>query len=99
MLRSARAMLLIRCWGLMNNYVFADADSPLKNLKVKIQGNRLRLTGNFRKGINLPFELDGSLEPTPDGLIRFRTTSVKSAHIPVEGLMKLLGLKVAKLIN
>jgi len=84
---------------LMNRYVIADHDSPLKDLKITTKGNQIRQTGILRKAIGIPFEMEGSLQATPGGQIRLRTTAVKAAHIPVKGLMDLLGLRTARLIK
>jgi hypothetical protein len=84
---------------LMNRYVLAHPHSPLKNLQISTEGNRLKQTGTVHKGIDLPFELVGTPEATPDGRIRLRTISVKSAHIPVKGLMDLFRLSTGTLID
>ena len=84
---------------LMNRYVFAYRDAPLKNIEIRTEGDKIKQKGTLHKGIDVPFEVEGALEPTPDGQIRFRTTSIRSAHVPVKGLMELFGVKMAKLIN
>ncbi len=85
--------------GLMNRYVFAYRGAPLKNIEIRTEGDKIKQKGTLHKGIDVPFEVEGSLEPTPDGQIRFHTTGIRSAHVPVKGLMELLGIKMAKLIN
>jgi len=84
---------------LMNRYVIAYRDSPLKNLKITAKGNQIRQAGVLHNAIDIPFEMEGNLAVTLGGQIRLRTTSVKAAHIPVKGLMDLLGLPTARLIN
>ncbi|MEO8370122.1 MAG: hypothetical protein ABI806_13055 [Candidatus Solibacter sp.] len=83
----------------MNTYVFNDPDAPLKNLKLSAEGTELKQTGTLKKGIGIPFEMVGTMSPTPEGLIRIHPNKTKAAHLPVKGLMKVLGLDMAKLIN
>jgi len=83
----------------LNAYVFNDQDSPLKDLTLSAEGGEIKQTGTLRKGISIPFEMVGTMSPTPEGLIRIHPNKTKAAHLPVKGLMKLLGLDMAKLIN
>jgi hypothetical protein len=39
------------------------------------------------------------MSATADGKIRIRPTKVKAGHLPVEGVMKLFGLNMAKVVN
>ncbi len=64
-----------------------------------IEGSRLIQKGTIHKGIDLPFEMEGSLSTTEDGNIRVHADKVKSAHIPVKGLLHLLGEDLSKLVN
>src|SRR6266545_3148004 len=56
--------------NLMNNYVFAAADAPLKKLKIEIEGNELRQSGVLVKAVPIPFHLRASITASPDGKIR-----------------------------
>ena len=83
----------------MNTYVFGEPDAPLKNLRLSSEGSQIRQKGTLKKGIGIPFEMVGTVSPTPDGKIRIHPTEMKVAHLPVKGLLKLFGLDMAKLIN
>jgi hypothetical protein len=83
----------------LNTYVFDTPDAPLKNLTLSIEGNQIKQTGILNKGIGIPFEMTGTMSATADGRIRIQPTQMKAAHLPVKGVMKLLGLDMAKLIN
>ena len=48
---------------------------------------------------DLAFESEGSLSATDDGEIRIHTQKIKAAHLPVKGMMDLLGVKIANLIS
>lgn len=83
----------------LNDYVFAKADAPLKKLSVSTRGNQLILKGVLANKGGIPFETDGTVAATPDGQIRVHTLKVKALHVPVKGLMDLLGLDTAQLID
>jgi hypothetical protein len=83
----------------LNTYVFNASDSPMKNLTLTIQGDKIKQTGTLHKGVGIPFEMIGTMSATADGRIRITSTQVKAAHLPVKGVMKLVGLDMAKLVN
>ena len=84
--------------SIMNNYVFAKADSPLKDLSVSIDNNQLIIKGKLAsKGI--PFETAGTLSATSDGRIRVHTDKVKALHVSVKGMMGLFGIDLANVVN
>jgi len=82
---------------LMNQYVFAYPGAPLRNIRISISGDQVKQEGTLRKGI--PFQVEGSISATPDGLVRLHCVRIKSAHLPVKGLMDLLGVKLAGVVN
>lgn len=83
----------------LNDYVFAKPDAPLKKLAVTIQGSKLILKGLLASKGGIPFETDGTIAATPGGQIRVHTLKVKALHLPVKGLMDMLGLDTAKMID
>ena len=84
---------------LLNHYVFAAPDAPLKEIAVTTTGNtRLKVQGKLQAG-TLPFTLEGTPAVTPEGAIRLRTHSIAVASVPVKGLLDVLGLKIAELVN
>jgi len=84
---------------MMNRYVFNYPDAPLHDIKISISGDRLKQQGTLRKGVGISFELEGTVSATPDGLVRLHSTHIKSAHLPVKGLMDLFGVKLAGMVN
>ncbi len=84
---------------LLNHYLFAYPGAPLKNLTITTAGSRITQKGTMHKGIDLPFEVEGTLSITPEGEIRLHADKVKSAHIPFKGLMHLFGEDLSKVIN
>jgi hypothetical protein len=85
--------------NVLNQYAFAGPDAPLKDIRISVQGEKLKIHGRLRSKGNVPFESEGTLSPTPQGEIRVHTEQLKAAHIPVKGLMDVLGETVSKLID
>jgi hypothetical protein len=84
---------------LMNSYVLAYPDAPIKHLELSIRGQKLIQKGTLHKGIDLPFEIEGSLSVTEDGNIRVHAEKIKSEHLPVKGLLHLFGEDLSKLLK
>lgn len=83
----------------LNDYVFAKPDAPLKKLSITTQGSELILRGVLASKGGIPFQTDGTVAATPEGQIRIHTLKVKALHLPVKGLMDLLGLETSKMID
>jgi len=84
---------------IMNNYVFAKKDSPLKDLTVSIDKGRLIIKGKLHSKGDIPFGTAGTLTVTPDGRIRVRTEKITALKLPVKGLMGLFGVELANVVN
>ena len=85
--------------ALMNRYAFAAPDSPIKDVKVEHRPGRMTITGTLWKGLPIPFSCEGPLDVSGDGRIVLRPDKVVSAGLSVKGLLDLLGLEMATLIN
>ncbi len=83
----------------MNDFVFAKPDAPIKNLSATIEGDQLTIKGLLVSKGGVPFSSTGTLSVTPDGMIRVHTTKVNALHLPVKGLMDMLGLDTEKLLD
>jgi len=84
---------------LLNKYVFAYPGAPLKHLRVSTAGNEIVQKGILHKVLDLPFEIRASLSITPDGRIRIHPTNTKILGLPMDKVMKGLGLSLDKIIN
>jgi len=96
------AEISISCSALaqvLNENVFSSSDSPFKNLSIESKNNQLIMKGNLPQKANVAFETTGRLSADPDGRIRVHSDQVKTAHLPVKGLMDLLGIDIASLID
>ena len=101
LLNLASAEITISCNSLaevMNQSVFSAADAPIKNVTIASKENQLIIKGEMHNQ-HVPFELSGTLAVNGDGRIRFHAEHVKAAHLPVKGLLDLLGVDLANLIN
>ncbi|HTP69553.1 MAG TPA: hypothetical protein VMJ35_11675 [Dongiaceae bacterium] len=83
----------------MNNYVFARSDAPLKDISIAIKKDQLIVKGKLHSKGDVPFETGGTLSADPDGRLRMNTEKVKAMHVPVKGVMGLFGIDLAKVIN
>jgi hypothetical protein len=86
--------------NVLNSYVFARRDAPLKHISIRIEnGGKLMLKGKLHSKGDIPFETEGQLSATSDGGIRLHTEKIKVLHIPIKGLMDLLGIEIAELVK
>jgi hypothetical protein len=85
--------------ALMNSHVLAYEGSPVKNVQITLKGDRLVQKGTVKKGVDLPFEIEGSLAATPEGEIRLHAEKIKAAHLPVKGLLHLFGQDLEDLVK
>ena len=85
--------------SLMNTYVLASPKAQIKNVRIIAEGDHLVIRGTMRKGLRFPFEANAEPSVTQDNRIRFEIKEVKSAKIPVKGLMDSLGLSMSDLIS
>jgi hypothetical protein len=83
----------------LNDYVFVKPDAPFKKLTATIEGDQLTVKGLLVSKGGIPFSTTGTLAVTPEGMIRLHTTKVEALHLPVKGLMDMLGLDTSKLVD
>ena len=84
---------------IMNNYVFAKPNAPLKSLTVAIDGQRLIIKGKLHSKGDIPFGTAGTLSLNNDGRIRVRTEKITALKVPVKKLMALFGVELANVVN
>jgi hypothetical protein len=83
----------------LNDYVFLASDAPLKEISIAAQDGMLKIKGKLHSKGNVGFETDGVLSATPGGTVKIETKKVKAGALPVKGLMDLLGIRIADLVN
>ncbi len=84
---------------LINRHVLNYPGSPVKDLTITAEGNRLKQKGVLKKGLPIPFSVTADVGVTPDGKIRLHPTSIKAAGIPMKGLMGMFGLELENLVR
>jgi hypothetical protein len=84
---------------ILNRFVFGYKGSPLKNLKVRMDGAQLVQSGVMHKGVDLKFEITAALSLTDSGLIRLHPTKVRVLGVNGESLLHALGLKLDDMLD
>lgn len=70
--------------------------------KVRIsidEERRLRQRGVLEKGLDVPFDVKGNVEATPDGRIRVHAAKVRGFGVPVTPVMKVFGIEMDDLLK
>ena len=83
----------------LNENVFSAPDAPIKNLSIESSNNQLIIKGNLPQKANVTFETIGNVSADSDGRIRLHADHIKAAHLPVKGLLDLLGIDLPRLID
>jgi hypothetical protein len=101
-LRIAAAEVAIRTDSLariLNDSVFSRDDSPVKDVSINVDRDRLRIKGKLHGKGDLGFAAEGRLSATDDGKIRLHVEKIRALHLPLKGLMDLLGVDIADIIK
>ncbi len=101
-LAMASAEISISCSDLarvLNENVFSASDSPIKDIGIERKNNQLIIRGKLPQKAGVSFETAGTISAERDGRIRLHTEHVKAARLPVKGLLDLLGIDLARLID
>lgn len=85
--------------NVLNQYVFARRDAPIKDVSISIDKGRLKIKGKLHNKGDVSFETESTLSATSDGKIRMHAEKVRALHLPVKGFMDLFGIDIADLIK
>jgi hypothetical protein len=83
----------------LNENAFSASDAPIKNLSIESRDNQLIIKGKLPQKANVTFETMGTVSADADGRIRLHSDHIKAAHLPVKGLLDLLGIDLPHLID
>jgi uncharacterized protein YpmS len=84
---------------LLNRYLFSYKGSPLRDLKVTTAEGLLKIEGELRKGVPIPFSMTAEPSVLPDGMLRLHPVTVKTLGIPTKRLMEMFGVELDDLIK
>ena len=85
--------------ALMNSYVLGYEGSPIRNVSLEVEGDRIKQKGKLHKGVGIEFEIEGTLSANTDGDIVMHADKIKADHVPVKGLLHLFGDDLADLVK
>ena len=85
--------------NLMNRYVFAAADAPIKKLAIAIEGNELVQSGTLKKGVPISFRMRASVAVTPEGKLRIHPTSLTAAGFVSKRVLDFFGLELERVVS
>lgn len=84
---------------LKNKYTFNFADTPIKDVTVEFMPGMIRMSGKMKQLVWVPFSMEGTISPTPDGKLIMVPSSIKVSGIPMKSMMDLIGLTTSKLLS
>ena len=84
---------------LMNDYLFAYDNAPLRDISVEIDEGRLKQKATLRKGVPIPITTKATVSATPDGRLKLETDKVSALGVPAKGLMSVFGLELADVVS
>jgi len=85
--------------NVLNQYVLAGKDAPVKAVTIKIENGRVKIKGKLHNKGDISFETESTLSVTDDGKIRLHAEKIRALHLPAKGIMDLFGLEIADLIK
>jgi hypothetical protein len=85
--------------AILNTVVFAYPGAPLRDLRVRTDGDEIIQTGIMHKGVDLRFRLRGRLSLMPDGRVRIHPTAVHVLGLNGETMLHLVGLHLDNLLD
>jgi hypothetical protein len=85
--------------ALLNQHVLGHGRSNIEKVDVSVKDGLLKQKGVLDKGIDIPFNVKGAVEATPDGRIRIHSKSIKGLGLPMKPLMKVFGIEMDDLVK
>ena len=75
-----------------------QANTSVSDLKVEIKDDAAHLSGKVHKGIDIPFEIEGTVS-TDGTVLILHTKKIKAEGIPVKGLLGMVGMHLGSLLG
>ncbi len=74
--------------------------SPIEKVSLSGEGKQIKLNATLHKGIPLPIQMTGDISASADGRrVHIHVTKLDVLKVPVKGLLGVLKIKTAELIN
>lgn len=84
---------------LHNKFTFNFQDSPIRNVQIQFTPGAVKMSGEMKQVLWVPFSMEGTISPTPDGKIQLVPNSIKVSGISVKSMMDMIGLTTSKLLT
>ena len=75
-----------------------QANASVSDLKVEIKDDAAHLSGKVHRGIDIPFEIEGTIS-TDGTVLILHTKKIKAEGIPVKGLLGIVGVHLGSLLG
>jgi hypothetical protein len=85
--------------ALMNHFLFAGPDAPVKDVAIEIRNGRLVQTSTLNKKVPVRATLEGEISATPEGDLKLHTTKISAGKVPVKKLLDLFGVELSDVIK
>jgi hypothetical protein len=82
--------------SLLNDYLLPHAKTPIKNIIIHFVGGMIEVTGDVRKGVDVPFAGKGTVSIADPSDIRVHFSELKVAGVLKKGVLDFLGIKLSK---
>lgn len=84
--------------ALMNRYVLAADDAPVKDVELAIEGGRVRQKGTLNRAVPVPFSILADVAATEGGDLVLRPVEMKAAGLPVKALADLFDVELDEVL-
>lgn len=100
-LNGSVSMLRKALSALFNQYLTDYSDTPMRNISIKTQDNRMVVAGESSKvpGLWLPFHMEGSGSVKRGHLFVYEPDTIESSGIETKGLLNGINLQLSKLLQ
>ncbi len=85
--------------ALMNERIAASPKAQVKNVRISVAGDQLRIDGTMKKGLHVPFHAMADTGISADNRVRIGIRQMSVGKLPMKGLLDLLGLDVEDLVS
>jgi hypothetical protein len=84
---------------LLNREAFAGEKAALRDLELRFADGLVAAKGKLHRSVDIPFSMKAAVASTADGRVRLHATGIKTAGIPMKGLLDLLGIELEDLLK